>query len=271
MRYVALAFFVFAVIALINRLATGLLANLAIMIGLLAGFGVAIVFGMVDFSAVPDASWVAVTTPLHFGMPEFRLAPILTMCLVVMITWVESTGDAMFIGDLVGHPPRGRDIGNLIRADGISTLLGGFLNSFPYTAFSENVALVNITGVKSRWVVATAGVIIGCLGLFPKLSAVVAAIPKPVIGGAGFVMFGVLCAAGVKMLQKTDFEDSFNNFLVVGVSISIAMIPVVQPDFFHFMPQFSQIIFQSSVMLGACTAIALNLAMNGISPKTIQE
>src|SRR5690606_11379842 len=131
-------------------------------------------------------------TPFHFGMPTFHLVPILTMCLVVAITWVESIGDTIVVGDMVGRKPTAGTISDLLRADGLATLLGGVLNSFPYTAFSENVALVSITGVKSRWVVALAGVFLVVIGLSPFLAATVAALPKPVVGGAGFVMFGTL-------------------------------------------------------------------------------
>ncbi len=264
-KYIALAFSVLAVIIAINRLARGILASLAILVGMVTGLTAATAMGMTDFSAVSDASWVAVTTPFHFGVPTFHLMPVLTMCLVVVITWVESTGDAVLVGNLIGREPKARDIANLIRADGASTIIGGVFNSFPYTAFSENIALINITGVKSRWVVALAGVLLACLGLFPKLSAVVAALPKPVVGGAGLMMFGVLFAAGAKTLQSVDFENGLRNFLVVGLSLCMAMVPVVNPEFFSFMPDWSQVVFDSSVMLGATVAIVLNLVLNGLT------
>lgn len=265
-RYVVLAFAVLAVILLINRLARGFLANIAILVGLVAGLVVAVITGMADFSVVGEASWVAVTTPLYFGMPSFHAVPILTLCLVMTITWVESAGGAILVGEMAGRPARSRDIGNLIRADGASTVVGGMLNSFPYTAFSENIALISITGVKSRWVVGLAGVMLACLGLFPKLSAIVASLPKPVVGGAGLMMFGVLFAAGVKTLKSVDFEKDLRNFLVVGLSVCAAMIPIAKPDFFHFMPDWTRVVFDSSVVLGANTAIVLNLLFNGIQP-----
>lgn len=260
----ALALGVLVVIIAVNRLGRGLLANLAMLIGLLAGLTAAAITGMVDFSQVRDAKWFAVITPFHFGAPRFELAPSLTMCLVVMITWVESTGDALFIGNLVKKPVHGRHISDLIRADGLATIIGGVLNSFPYTAFSENVALVNITGVKSRWVIAAAGVIIACLGLFPKLGAVFAALPDAVVGAAGFMMFGVLFSAGIKMLQNVDFESGLGNFTVVGLTIIMSLIPIVHPDFFAFMPDWSHVIFNSNIMLGALTVISMNLIINGL-------
>lgn len=270
-HYIALAFGVLVVILLVNRLARGFLANIAILVGLGAGLLAAILSGMADFSAVNDAAWIAVTPPFFFGAPSFHLVPVLTMCLVVTITWVESAGGAILVGDIAGRPAKGQDIGNLIRADGASTIIGGVLNAFPYTAFSENIALINITGVKSRWVVGLAGILLACLGLFPKLSALVASLPKPVVGGAGLMMFGVLFAAGVKTLKVVDFDSDLRNFLVVGLSLGAAMIPIASPDFFHFMPDWSRVVFDSSVVLGANTAILLNLLFNGISPLSDHE
>lgn len=259
-----LALGVLVVIILINRLGRGLLSNLSMLIGLVFGLIVAAMFGMADFSGVKDAAWFAIITPFHFGAPKFELAPSITMCLVVMVTWVESAGDAIFIGKLVGKPAKGKDISNLIRADGLATIVGGALNSFPYTAFSENVALVSITGVKSRWVIATAGVIIACLGLFPKLGATFAALPAPVIGAAGFMMFGVLFSAGAKMLQEVDFDKGLGNFTVLGLSVIVSLIPTVHPGFFEFMPEWTHVLFNSNVMLGALMAIGLNLIINGL-------
>lgn len=151
---------------------------------------VAALFGMLDFGGTRDAPAVAIITPFYFGMPTFHLVPILTMCLVVAITWVESTGDAIVVGDMVDRKPAVRTISDLLRADGLATVLGGVLNPFPCTVFSENVALVSITGVKSRWVVALAGVFLVVIGFSPYLAAIVASLPKPVVGGAGLVMFG---------------------------------------------------------------------------------
>lgn len=270
-HYIALAFGVLVVILLVNRLARGFLSNIAILVGLAAGLLAATLGGMTDFSTVGDAPWIAVTPPFLFGIPSFHLVPILTMCLVITITWVESAGGAILVGDIAGRPARGKDIGNLIRADGAATIIGGVFNAFPYTAFSENIALINITGVKSRWVVALAGVLLACLGLFPKLSALVASLPKPVVGGAGLMMFGVLFAAGVKTFKVVDFDTDLRNFLVVGLSLGAAMIPIASPDFFHFMPSWSRIIFDSSLVLGANTAIVLNLLFNGIAPLDSQD
>lgn len=262
--YVGLSFLVIFVIVLLNVFGRGFIQNIAIFLGLVVGVVSSAAFGMLDLTGVRDAAPLAIVTPFHFGLPTFHLVPVLTMCLVVAITWVESVGDTIVVGEMVGRPATERTITNLLRADGLSTMLGGVLNSFPYAAFSENVALVNITGVRSRWTVALAGCFLVILGLSPVLATVIASLPKPVVGGAGFVMFGTLIVVGIKTLQKTDFNTTFNNFMVVGLSVAMAMITIVKPDFFQFMPAWSHVIFHSPVILGAIVAIALNAALNGL-------
>jgi len=216
--YIGLAFLVLGVIVLLNVLGRGFVKNIAVFLGLLVGVVFAGLMGMLDFSAVKDAAPLAIVTPFHFGLPTFHPVPVLTMCLVVAITWVESVGDTIVVGEMVGRPATERTIADLLRADGLSTMLGGMLNSFP----------------------------------------------KPVVGGAGFVMFGTLVVVGMKTLQKIDFDTTFNNFMVVGLSVAMAMITIVKPDFFQFMPEWSQVIFHSPVIMGAITAIAMNAALNGL-------
>lgn len=266
--YIGLAFMVLAAIIFLNVFGKGFVKNISVFLGLLVGIVLAGFMGMLDFSAVPNAAPVAIVTPFAFGMPTFHLVPVLTMCLVVAITWVESIGDTIVVGEMVGKPATEQTISDLLRADGLSTVIGGAMNSFPYTAFSENVALVNITGVRSRWTVALAGGFLILLGLSPMLATAIASLPKPVVGGAGFVMFGTLVVVGIKTLQKTDFESSFNNFMVVGLSVAMAMITIIKPDFFQFMPAWSQVVFQSPVIMGAMTAIGMNAALNGLSRST---
>ncbi|WP_312525813.1 nucleobase:cation symporter-2 family protein [Paracoccus sp. (in: a-proteobacteria)] len=266
--YIGLAFLVLASIVMLNVFGRGFIKNISVFLGLIIGVILAAILGMLDFSAVKDAAPVAIVTPFYFGMPTFHLVPILTMCLVVAITWVESIGDAIVVGEMVERPATERTISDLLRADGLSTIIGGVMNSFPYTAFSENVALVNITGVRSRWTVALAGCFLIILGLSPVLATAIASLPKPVVGGAGFVMFGTLVVVGIKTLQKIDFDTSFNNFMVVGLSVAMAMITIVKPDFFQFMPAWSQVVFQSPVIMGAITAIGMNAALNGLNTQT---
>ncbi|MFQ9506175.1 MAG: solute carrier family 23 protein [Veillonella sp.] len=152
---------------------------------------------------------------------------------------------------------------SIIRADGLSTVIGGILNSFPYTAFAQNVGLIAVTRVKSRFVVAASGIILILLGLFPKLAAVVASIPNSVLGGAGIAMFGMIIASGIRSLGKVNFEGN-QNLMLVAISIGVSMIPIAAQHLCAF-PRWAQILLKSVITIGSIMAILLNLLLNGVN------
>ena len=160
------------------------MATVAVLVGLVVGTLVAWILGDAHFDAVATSAWFGVTTPFYFGWPKFAAAAIISMIVVMLITAVETTGDVFATGEIVEKRIVREDIARALRADGLATTLGGVLNSFPYTCFAENVGLVRLTRIKSRYVVAAAGVIMIILGLLPKAAAIVAGIPHPVLGGA---------------------------------------------------------------------------------------
>ena len=186
-----------ALIVLIQRVFKGFMATVAVLIGLVVGTVVAWILGDAHFDAVVTSSWFGVTTPFYFGWPKFALAAIVSMIVVMLITAVETTGDVFATGEIVEKRIVREDIARALRADGLSTMIGGVLNSFPYTCFAENVGLVRLTRIKSRYVVAAAGVIMIILGLLPKAAAIVAGIPHPVLGGAALAMFATVAVVGI--------------------------------------------------------------------------
>jgi NCS2 family nucleobase:cation symporter-2 len=152
-----------------------------------------------------------------------------------------------------------------LRADGAGTILGGIFNTFPYTSFSQNVGLVGVTGVRSRWVTATGGVIMVALGLLPKMSALVEAVPVVVLGGAGIVMFGMVAATGARILTGVDFKTNRYNLFVVAVSVGFGMIPLVAPNFFRYTPDVLHPLLESGILLAAIVSVTLNLFFNGLA------
>jgi OHCU decarboxylase len=241
-------------------------ATVAVLLGLVFGTLVATIAGVTDFGGVGDADALGVTTPFYFGTPTFGFAAIVSMVIVMFITMVETTGDVFATGDIVGKPIRRNDIARAIRGDGVATTLGGVLNSFPYTAFAENVGLVRLTAVKSRFVVAAAGAIMIVLGLFPKIGAIVAAIPAGVLGGAALVMFGTVAVIGIQTLSRVDFHDD-RNVIIVAVSLGLAMIPVAFPTMYSRFDSDVQQIIASGITMGALAAILLNLFLNILAGK----
>ncbi|HEV3476817.1 MAG TPA: nucleobase:cation symporter-2 family protein [Rubrobacteraceae bacterium] len=258
---IALAFAVLIIILIIYRTFGGFIGRIAVLLGLIIGTIIATIFGVTDFGGVGEAAAFGITTPFFFGLPTFQLAAILSMILVMLVTMVETTGNAVAVGEIVDRPIREDTLSAGLRADGLSTALGGVLNAFPYTAYAQNVGLVRLTGVRSRWVVAAAGVFLILLGLFPKLAAVVAAIPLPVLGGAGFALFGTVAATGIRTLARVDFERNAN-VIIVAISLALGLIPVAAQDFYAGFPPGVQIVLNSGITAGSIAAIALNIVFN---------
>ena len=247
------------IIVLIQRLFKGFMGTLSVLLGLVIMTGVAFAMGKTDLTGVGKASWVAVTHPFFFGLPQFSITAIIAMIIVMAVTAVETTGDVFATGEVVGKRIAPRDVANALRADGLCTLLGGVLNSFPYTCFAQNVGLVRLTRVKSRWVVTAAGVFMIILGLLPKAAAIVAAIPSPVIGGASLAMFANVAVVGIQTLSKVDLRDN-RNAVIVSTSIGLALLVTFRrADILSAMPSWLQIIFGSGVTIGSLTAIILNI------------
>ncbi|MDX3355204.1 nucleobase:cation symporter-2 family protein [Streptomyces sp. ME01-24h] len=260
-RNIALAAAVLVGILLVQRFSPPAVARVAVLAGIVLGTLVSVPAGFTDFGAVGDADWVGISTPFHFGTPDFQVAAIASMLVVALVTMTETTGDIIAVGELTGRHVRPPRLADGLRADGVSTVLGGVFNTFPYTAYAQNVGLVGMTGVRSRWVVATAGGILVLLGLLPKLGAVVAAIPAPVLGGAGLVMFGTVAASGVRTLSTVDFHGN-GNLTVVAVSVAVGLLPVGVPHVYDAFPDWFRTVMNSGISAGCLTAITLNLLFN---------
>src|SRR3954447_17751581 len=252
-----------ALIVLIQRMFKGFMATVAVLIGLVVGTVVAYILGDAHFDAVVTSSWFGVTTPFYFGWPKFSLAAIVSMIVVMLITAVETTGDVFATGEIVDKRVGRKDIAAALRADGVATMIGGVLNSFPYTCFAENVGLVRLTQVKSRWVVAMAGGFMILIGLVPKAGAVVAGIPAPVLGGAALAMFATVAVVGIQTLGKVDFNDH-RNVVIVATSLGLAMLVTSQPKIAEAVPSWAQIILGSGITLGSLTAILLNILFHHV-------
>jgi NCS2 family nucleobase:cation symporter-2 len=260
-----IALFVLAVILGLIRWFSGFIANVAVLLGIIAGAVLAALLGVMHFDKVISASWVDVVVPLRFGTPKFQLIPIVTMCIVMVVVMIESTGMFLALGEMTGRKVDQAAITRGLRADGVGTILGGIFNTFPYTSFSQNVGLVGVTGVRSRWVTATGGLIMLALGLLPKMSALVEAVPVVVLGGAGIVMFGMVAATGARILTGVDFKASRFNLFVVAISVGFGLIPLVAPGFFRYTPDVLHPLLESGILLAAIVSVALNLFFNGVT------
>lgn len=248
-------------VLLVYGLGRGMVRNVAVLAGLLVGTLAAIAMGRADFSKVANEAWFGVITPLAFGMPTFDLLPIMLMCLAMMVIITEVTADFFAVGEMVGRDIGNEDITRGLRADGLSTVIGGVLNTFPYCAYNANVGLVAMSGVRSRWVVATTGVMLLVLGLFPKMAAVFASMPLAVLGGAAIVMFAMIATTGLRILAKVDLANG-NNAIIIAASLGIGLITVAVPGFYEKLGPTARMFLHSGITTGCLTAILLNALLN---------
>lgn len=254
---------VLIVVLLVARYAKGFLANIAVLVGIVAGGLAAALMGMMHFDKVADAGWFALITPFRFGMPIFDPVMIFTMVLVMIVVMIESTGMFLALGEMCNRKITHPMLTAGLRTDGLGTLIGGVFNTFPYTSFSQNVGLVGVTGIRSRYVCVAGGIIMIVLGLIPKMGALVESLPTAVLGGAGLVMFGMVAATGVRILSGVDFKTNRFNLFVVAVSLGFGMIPLVAPDFKMWMPHAIHPLIESGILLASIAAVALNWFFNG--------
>jgi uric acid transporter len=259
-----IALFVLLVILALIKWGKGFLANIAVLLGIIAGAALATLIGVMHFEKVASAAWVDIVLPLHFGMPTFHLVPIVTMCIVMIVVMIESLGMFLALGEMTGRTVDQQALARGLRADGVGTLIGGLFNTFPYTSFSQNVGLVGVTGVRSRWVTAAGGAIMLLLGLAPKMSALVEAVPQVVLGGAGLVMFGMVAATGARILTGVDFKTNRFNLFIVALSVGFGMIPLVSPNFFKALPHGLHPLLESGILLAAIVSVLLNAFFNGV-------
>ncbi|MFD1849917.1 nucleobase:cation symporter-2 family protein [Oceanobacillus bengalensis] len=260
---ISLGFGTLIFIVLLYRFSKGFMRSISILIGLLVGTIIATIMGKVDFSAVSEASYFHMVEPFYFGMPTFEWSAIITMILVAMVSLVESTGVYFAVSDITDKKLTEKDLTKGYRAEGFAVFLGGIFNAFQYTAFSQNVGLMQMSGVKSRKVIAVAGIMLVGLGLVPKIAAITTIIPTSVLGGAMIAMFGMVISQGIKMLSS-EITKSPGNSMIIACSVGMGLGVTVVPELFAQLPNSVQILTSNGIVAGSVTAIVLNIIYNMI-------
>ncbi|MET3143691.1 MULTISPECIES: nucleobase:cation symporter-2 family protein [unclassified Arthrobacter] len=261
MENIGLAAITLALVLLLSKLGNATISRLSILLAMVIGTLVAVVTGMANFSKVGEGPIVAFPTPFHLGAPTFEVAAIISMVIVVLVILTETMADILAVGEIVGTKIDSKRIAAGLRADMGSSLLAPVFGSFTQSAFAQNVGLVAVTKIKSRYVVAAGGVILVLLGLLPVLGRVVAAVPTAVLGGAGIVLFGTVAASGIRTLAKVEYRNNMN-LIIVATSIGFGMIPIAAPAFYDKFPNWFATIFHSGISSAAVMAILLNLLFN---------
>ncbi|MFE2915256.1 nucleobase:cation symporter-2 family protein [Kitasatospora indigofera] len=248
-------------VLLLNRFLRGFLQRISILLGMLLGTLVAVPLGKVDVGALSSLPLFELPHPFAFGAPQFEAAAIVSMLVVMLVSMTESTADMIALGEVVERPADDRTIAGGLRADGLATAFGGVFNGFICSAFAQNIGLVALTKIRSRFVVALAGVFLIVMGLVPVVGGLVSLVPQPVLGGAGVVLFGSVAVAGIRTLGKADLSAG-SNAIIVAVSLAFGIFPIAFPDFYQAFPEQIATVLDSGISVGCLLAVTLNLLFN---------
>lgn len=269
MLNLALASIVLGIAVLFNLFLKGIWRLLSIIIGIAVGYVVAAALGVVDFSPIFEASWFAIPRPGEFG---FVLEPIaiITFGFLFLVSAMETVGDMAGITAAEGRNPTRDEFRGGIFADGIMSSIGALFSSFPVTSFSQNVGIVNFTGVMSRWVVLVGGIVLALLGLIPKIGATVAATPDPVFGGAVLIMVAMVAASGMRLIFL-NVEMNRRNMVIIATAIGLGLGVAVRPDALQGLPEAAQTFFGEAVIMTALAGLILNTFVPGESSPLFDE
>lgn len=250
------------VIVILQAFAKGFISSISVLIGLIVGTVLAACMGMVSFTPVAQASWFHFPQFFYFGTPKFEWSSCLTMMIIALVSMVESTGVFFALGDLLGKEITEDDLKRGYRAEGLAQILGGLFNTFPYTTFSQNVGLLQLSGIRSKRPIYWAAGLLMAMGLLPKVGALVTIMPTAVLGGAMVVMFSSIAVQGIKMLLKVDFSDN-HNLLIVAISMGLGLGVSVYPNIFQALPQSLQLFLENGIVIASLSSVLLNLIFKG--------
>lgn len=258
------------IILVIHRLSSGFIRSIAILLGLVIGTIIASFFGLVNIGAVHESNWFELPKPFRFSGFKFEIGSILLFVIVGIVSLIESTGVYSALSEITNTKIERKDISKGYRAEGIAIVLGSIFNAFPYTAYSQNVGLVSLSGVKSNKVMYGMIALLLLCGSIPKLGAIATIIPTSVLGGAMIAMFGMVMAYGVKMLGAIDFTRQ-DNLLIIAVSVGIGLGITTVPEAFSKFGSDYEWLTQNGIVIGTFTAIILNLFFNGLNDKQMHQ
>ena len=240
-------------------MAKGLISNAAVLIGLIAGYIVAIFFGMVSFGSVANSAWILIPAAMPYGF-EFSLGAVIGVTLVSFVSAIETIGDTSATTKAgSGRDASDEEIAGATYADGLGTAIAGVFGGLPNTSFSQNVGIVGMTGIMSRHVVTVAGIIMIICGLIPKIGAVISSMPLPVLGGGVIVMFGMVAAAGMNMLSTINMNR--RNMIIISVSLAVGLGLNLVPSAVQYLPGIWKTLATSAVAPTALLAVILNLVL----------
>jgi uracil-xanthine permease len=263
--FLALATVAFTIV--FARLFKGLLGQLAVLLGLVAGALLAGVLGAMDLSSVGTGALVSLPTLLPFGMPHFDLFATVPLLIFGVISMVEATGQTVAVAEIVGQPlDMRRDVPKTIRGDALMSLLGGFLGTSMVITSGENIGIVRATGVRSRYVTATAGALLVLVAVCAPLGRLANAIPSPVVGGTAMVVFAIIGTMGIDMLRQFDLRER-GHMYTLAAGLTMGLLPILVPGLYSKFPADLQVVLGNGLAMGSLTAVLVNLLFQARRPE----
>lgn len=260
-RYLLLGCFVAAAVVLVGRFGGKVFHSLSLLVGMTLGTAVAGAMGIVDITPVVEADWLRIVIPFKLGLPEFKLVPIVVMTVFCLVNLIQCIGVFSVLDEVAGCETCEQDKIKGLRGQAVAQAISGIFCSVPGAMFAENVGLMNLTGVKGKGVIKSAGFILILLGIIPKFSSVITVIPKPVLGGATLVLFGIITASGISILTKLKFTED-NNSTIVGTSMILGVAATFVSEMFPTLPPTAKMLLGSPLFVVSISAIMLNLVLN---------
>ena len=254
-KNISIALIVLIITILLNRYGKGMFSTASVLIGMIIGYLICIPLGMVDFTLVKEASWLAFPKIFEYGV-KFDIKYLLTFIPAYFVTTIETVGCLSSICEVSDVAADEKRIGKGVLADGVGSCISGILGAFPNTTFSQNVGLIPLTRNASRSVAVMAGILLVALGLLPKFAALINIMPQPVLGGVGIVMFGTIAAAGIKTLSKVRINN--RNLLIIATALGLGLGVTFRPELVSNLPEGINMIFSSGISTGTIVALILN-------------
>ncbi|WP_321834134.1 nucleobase:cation symporter-2 family protein [Clostridium butyricum] len=255
---IAIAAFVMIFTILLNHYGKGIISSASILIGMIVGYIICIPLGMIDFSTVKEASWISFPKIFQYGV-DFNFKYVVPFIPAYLVTTIETVGCLKAISQVSGIKDDPKRIGKGVLSDGVGSAIAGCLGTFPNTSFSQNVGIIPLTKVASRYVAIMAGILLVILGLLPKFAALINIMPQPVLGGVGIVMFGTVAAAGIQTLTSVKLTNK--NLLVIATSIGLGLGVTFRPEILSSLPEWMTMIFSSGISTGTIVALVLNIIL----------
>ncbi|QNS09058.1 uracil-xanthine permease family protein [Streptomyces xanthii] len=245
---------------------TGVVRQLAVMLGLLAGTALAAATGAIDFGQAAGGGLVNVPQLMPFGTPQFNLVAALPLMLYSLASMAEATGQTVINAEAVGKEiDRRTDVPKTVRGDALTSLVGGFFGLPLIVTSGENIGIVRVTGVRSRFVTAAAGAVLIVIGFLAPVTRAISVIPSAVVGGTAMVVFAVITVLGIQMLGRSDLDRHSSTF-ICAVALALGLLPILVPGVYGGFPPNVRILLESGVAVGAFTAAVLNVLFHHVRP-----